>query len=144
MLLSYTVRQGRRKNSHFRILIARNLLKVSEEKMKKASEIIPVPEGLSEKSKTLWQNIVGKRASSPERLALLEVALRALDRADQAERQIEQEGLTCITPRSGISHANPLLKVERESRALFAKIWVQLGLRFDPVKTMKLEDFKFD
>ena len=32
------------------------------------------------------------------------------------------------TERSGVAHAHPLLKVERENRQLFLKIWAKLGL----------------
>jgi hypothetical protein len=112
--------------------------------MKELKEIIPVPPGLSEKSSTLWREIVPKRASSPSRLIFLETALRELDRADEANRLISEKGLICITPKSGVGHTNPLVKIELQSRALFAKLWVQLGLRNDPVKPTKFEDYKFE
>jgi hypothetical protein len=112
--------------------------------MKEVKKIIPVPPGLSEKSQTLWREIAGKRASSPSRLSLLEVALRALDRSDQAAELIGQQGLTSVTPRSGATHLNPLTKLEIENRSLFFKIMASLGLRFDPVKPAKFEDYKFE
>ena len=116
-------------------------IKSLEEKMKKTQEI-PPPEGLSEKARGLWLSVAGSRGSSPERLALLETGLKWLDRADEANRLIAEQGLICVTPRSGASHINPLVKIELQSRALFVKVWHELGLRFDPPKTAKLKDFK--
>lgn len=97
-------------------------------------KFLEVPVGLSEKSAGLWQEIAGFRASSPSRLSLLEVALRALDRSDQAAKLIEEQGLTILTSKSGVSHLNPLCKLEIENRSLFFKVMASLGLRFDPVK----------
>ena len=97
-------------------------------------KILEVPPGLSEKSQTLWKEIAGFRASSPSRLSLLEVALRSLDRSDQAAKLIEEQGLTLVTARSGQTHLNPLTKLEIENRSLFFKIMASLGLRFDPIK----------
>lgn len=110
--------------------------------MKEVKNIIEIPPGLSEKSQTLWREIAGKRASSLSRLSLIEVALRALDRSDQAARLIEEQGLTSVTPRSGAIHLNPLTKLEIENRSLFFKIMASLGLRFDPPKMARLEDLK--
>ena len=90
------------------------------------------PIHLSEKSKKLWTSVAGKRANSPEKLALIQVALENLDLADKCKKLIEQEGLTVVTPRSGCSHLNPLLKTMKESQQLFTKIWIAVGLKFDP------------
>lgn len=109
--------------------------------MKKIEEI-PPPEGISERSKSLWASVAGKRISSPERLALLETGLKELDRADEASKAILEEGMIVTTPKSGCAHLNPLIKVETQSRSLFTKIWHELGLRFDPPKMAKIEDFK--
>ena len=59
-------------------------------------------------------------------------ALRALDRADQAAAILEAEGLTFTTATTGAVHVHPLLKVERESRAMFAKLWADLHLDWSP------------
>lgn len=92
---------------------------------------IPPPH-LSDRAKCLWCSIVPSRARSAERLALLSVALESLDRADSARAEIDKTGMVCITKRSGVPHTNPLLKVEREARALFAKLWGQMNLQFSP------------
>jgi phage terminase small subunit len=93
----------------------------------------PPPEHLSEKSKTLWSSVVPSRGKSLGRLGLVTVALEALDRADEACAEIKRTGLTTITEKSGACHINPLLKLEKESRQMFAKIWVQLRLHLDPL-----------
>jgi hypothetical protein len=61
---------------------------------------------------------------------LLTVALEALTRAETAAKLIECEGMTSVTKTTGAIHLHPLVKVERESRALFAKIWSQLHLEW--------------
>ena len=44
---------------------------------------------------------------------------------------IAREGMMTKTVRSGVTHVHPAVKVEREARAQFAKIWIELGLRWD-------------
>jgi len=92
---------------------------------------IEVPSHLSEKSRKIWSEIVPLRASGAGRLALLTIALESLDRADEARKLISEQGLTSETKRTGAIHVNPLLKIERESKNLFVKIFNDLGLRFD-------------
>lgn len=89
------------------------------------------PEHLSARSQALWAAVVPSRARSAERLALLGVALEALDRADQARDAVAADGMVKVTPRSGMARLHPLLKVERESRQLFARIWSLLNLQWN-------------
>ena len=51
--------------------------------------------------------------------------------ADEARRAIETEGLVTTTKTTGAVHVHPLVKVEREARAQFMKIWGELQLRWD-------------
>lgn len=92
----------------------------------------PVPEPpahLSDRAKQLWRQVVPNRARSPERLAVVQAALEALDRADAAREAIEKEGMLL---RGGkIAHINPLLRVEKDNRQLFARLWTQLNLHRD-------------
>ena len=90
------------------------------------------PNDLSERSKSLWNAIIGRRVKSAGRTAQFLEALRALDRADEAREQIEKEELVIPSKNGGIPHQNPLLKIEQESRTLFNKIWSQLNLSWDP------------
>jgi hypothetical protein len=91
----------------------------------------PPPEDLSERSKALWSAVVVTRARSAGRLAVLEEALRSLDRADEARHLLAQQGLLNVTKTTGAVHLNPLSKVEKEHRGLFVQLWVGLGLNFD-------------
>lgn len=88
------------------------------------------PVHLSERSQALWREIVPRRARSPERLALLQAALEALDRADSARGAIEKDGLTITTETTGVRHMHPLLKVEADARRLFATLWRDLALHW--------------
>ena len=90
-----------------------------------------VPAGLSDRSKGLWIEITRTRAKSPGRLALLQVALEALDRADEASRLLAEQGLLVKTKTTGAVHLNPLAKLERESRQLFVRCWAALRLEWD-------------
>jgi P27 family predicted phage terminase small subunit len=95
------------------------------------TEVYQVPEHLSEKGKKLWCDIVPRRAKSPERLALLLAALEAMDRADSCRELIQHQGLTVTSDTTGIIHVHPLIRVEKEARTLFAKIWSDLSLTWD-------------
>ncbi len=88
------------------------------------------PAHLSERTKTLWAELVPERARSAGRLALLTAGLEALDRADAARTALGVN-LTTTTETTGAVHCHPLLKVEREARGQFAKIWADLGLGWD-------------
>jgi P27 family predicted phage terminase small subunit len=89
------------------------------------------PAHLSQASQALWRRIVPKRAKSPGRLALLTTALGALDRADAAGAVIEREGMVLTGKAGSLPHAHPLLRVEKDSRALFARCWADLHLGWD-------------
>lgn len=89
------------------------------------------PEHLSERAQSLWRSFVPSRCVSPGRLALLQAALEALDRADEARAEIATTGMTTTTKTTGAVHVHPLVKVERESRQQFSRIWADLGFGFD-------------
>jgi len=91
-------------------------------------EVPGPPEHLSQRTQILWRGIVPRRAISPERLALLQVALEALDRADAARQVITQEGMVTTTKTTGAVHVHPLVKVEREALGVFTRCWRALGL----------------
>jgi phage terminase small subunit len=90
------------------------------------------PSHLSPRSRQLWTAVVPHRAKSAPRLALLQAALEALDRADCAREAVEQHGMVSTTKTTGAVHINPLTKLERESRQQFARIWSELNLAYDP------------
>jgi hypothetical protein len=96
----------------------------------KQPQNIPTPENLSESSQLLWNQLAQEQARSPERRQLLIQALRSLDRAEACREAIEREGMT-LDGAGKISHANPLLKVEKDARAQFASLWKTLRLNFN-------------
>ena len=89
------------------------------------------PSHLSEDAQAIWRGVI-HRAQSPGRRVFVLQALEAWDRADQARRQIASEGLTTTTKSTGVVHVHPLVKVERDNRALFARLWKKLAFHFDP------------
>ena len=85
------------------------------------------PAHLSDRAKDLWRAVAGGREMSPGRLALFQTALECLDRADQARKAIDRDGLTFTTESTGAVHLNPIARIEKDSRSAFAKIWKTLG-----------------
>ncbi len=100
-------------------------------KTNKEQAVPAVPARLSKRSKALWRSVVPSRAKSAERQALVILALEALDAADECRARVRKEGLTVTTKRSGTVHVHPLVKVEKEQRALFAKVWGQLNFQWN-------------
>ena len=97
----------------------------------KITDYLP-PEHLSDRAKLIWRSVVPTRCKSPERLLFLEAALDAHDRAHEAAKIIAVEGMLTTTARTGVKHANPMVKIERESREQFAKLWKAMNLQFSP------------
>ncbi len=89
------------------------------------------PEHLSENSRALWCEIVPKQAKSPGRLALLAVALEALDRARQAQKVVDAEGMISKEEGAKMAHVHPALKIEKDARAQFLTAWKQLALSWN-------------
>jgi hypothetical protein len=89
------------------------------------------PEGLSLTSVALWSQVAGRRAKSPARLALVEQALRARDRAEQFRALLATQDLVTVTKTTGAVHVNPAVKAEKEAQQLFARIWIALHLEWD-------------
>lgn len=96
------------------------------------SEEFDPPGHLTARTQAIWQAVVPERARTTPRLAMVQTALEALDRADAARDVVEREGMTTKTKTTGAVHLHPLLRVERESRQLFAKLWKDLGLQTSP------------
>ena len=71
---------------------------------------------------------MAEKRVSPTRLALVQVALEALDRADLAREAIDREGMLTGGSENKMIHVNPLLRVEKDARGQFASIWHGLGL----------------
>lgn len=85
------------------------------------------PEHLSAPARKFWAAVVPLYVNSPGRLALLQVALEAQDRARACREEIGND-LTVVSARSGLSQPHPLLRVEAEAVRLFVGLLKQLGL----------------
>jgi phage terminase small subunit len=102
-------------------------------KEKRETERTPEPPpGLSERSQALWRELAaGGRVGSIGRQVMLQAALEALDRATEARRVVQRDGMTTTSPGSGVVHVHPLVKVEAEARRQFGSLWAALGLTWD-------------
>lgn len=89
------------------------------------------PDHLSERSNELWRYYVGNTVNSLAEISIFQGALEALDRADEARKIIDGEGLVNITKTTGAVHINPLTKLEKESREHFLKAMKTLNLHFE-------------
>ncbi|HWE52896.1 MAG TPA: hypothetical protein VG273_24095 [Bryobacteraceae bacterium] len=97
---------------------------------KQPSPAVP-PSHLTARSQALWLAIAPTQARSPGRRVLFEQALESLDRADAARTVIASEGMFSSTRTTGVAHAHPALRVEKECMAQFIKIWALLSLRWN-------------
>lgn len=89
------------------------------------------PSHLSDRAAALWRDVVPRRAKSPGKVVIVQSALEALDRADAARVAVEVAGMTTTTKTTGAVHVHPLVKVEREARGQFTKLWGELNLTHD-------------
>ena len=85
------------------------------------------PEGLQSRSQRLWSAVNKDFELAPHELALLEEALRALDRADQARTIVDEFGPVTVD-RFGQARVHPAVGVERDARGLFVRCLRELGL----------------
>lgn len=89
----------------------------------------PPPDHLSARAAALWASVVAAD-THPARAALIQTALEALDRADQARATLEREGLVLEpTRKTGFLHLHPCVKAEKDARQQFFAIWASLGTR---------------
>ncbi len=89
------------------------------------------PDYLSHESKDLWREVVPRHDRGPGWLVILTQALITWDRCEEARKELEVQGLTTVTEATGAVHLNPLVKVERECRQQFIRLWSELGLSWD-------------
>lgn len=102
-------------------------------KQQRPESIFPdPPDHLSGRSGELWRTVGPDAAKSIERRTLFQAGLEALDRADEARQIIQAEGIISKTTTTGALHAHPAVKVEREARAQFVRIWDLLNLKWNP------------
>lgn len=85
------------------------------------------PKHLSRDSRRLWADVTGAFVLEPHHLAILRVALEALDRAQQARAILAAEGLTFVD-KHGSPRAHPAASIERDNRMSFERLLRSLGL----------------
>src|SRR5205809_1219299 len=92
------------------------------------SESLPkAPAHLSRRMKSYWREIVGEFLLAPHQIELLRRGCEAADRADEARRIVEREGLT-VTDRYGQTKPHPAVNIERDARLAIARLIRELAL----------------
>ena len=93
--------------------------------MKKPCSGVPV--GLSDPAAAFWKSVTTNFELEDHHLQILQCACRALDRAAEAAALCNGEGIV-THDRWGQAKVHPAVLVERDNRALFAKLLRELGL----------------
>ena len=88
------------------------------------------PKGLRWAQRRLWRATTAAYACEPHHLAILEAALRELDRAERAEEMIAADG-EYVRDRYDNPKAHPALAVARSSRLAATRMFRELGLDLD-------------
>lgn len=100
----------------------------------KTTQKIKPPAHLSPAAKSLWKRICEEN-DLPDCAGqvLLESALSARDRWEEARRLIAREG--CVTcDRFGQKHAHPAVAIERDSKATMERAFRALHLDLEPLR----------
>lgn len=90
-------------------------------------ELPAAPEHLSERSSSLWADVVVEYDLAPHQLELLQRACEAADRADEARDLLAADGLV-VTDRYGQVKPHPAAAIERDSRIAEARLLRELAL----------------
>jgi phage terminase small subunit len=85
------------------------------------------PRHLSKKMKQFWTGVFELKNLQPYEALILEKACEAHDRAEQARHILKREGLT-YEDRFKMPRSPPEVAIERDSKALFAKLLKQIQL----------------
>jgi hypothetical protein len=88
------------------------------------------PKGLRLNQRRLWRSVIASYEVESHHLAILEAACRELDRAEEAEQMIADDG-AYQRDRYGGRKAHPALAVARSSRLAAARLLRELGLDLD-------------
>ncbi len=87
------------------------------------------PRHLSPASRRLWSSVVADFAleADPAALRLLTLACEASDRAEQARKLLDAEGIV-VTSARGDRRPHPAVAIERDARIATARLLRELGL----------------
>lgn len=89
------------------------------------------PEHLSPESAAWWRTVVRDFDLEPHALHLLQAACESWDRAQQARKEVAENGLT-YRAANGDLKCNPSVPIERDARRLFTQILRELDLDGTP------------
>ena len=89
------------------------------------------PQHLSKRSRAVWAEVDETFEIDAARRIMLQTALEALDRYNEAREKLNAEGV-CFTSETGVIHLHPATRIEKESRDGFIKAWRSLDLDMDP------------
>ena len=85
------------------------------------------PPYLSKQMKAFWSGVFELKNLQPYQILILAKACEAFDRGEQARRILKREGLT-YEDRFKQPRSRPEVAIERDSKALFAKLLSQIRL----------------
>ncbi|MGU3496410.1 P27 family phage terminase small subunit [Xanthobacteraceae bacterium A53D] len=85
------------------------------------------PRHLAAPTARWFRSVVAEFDLGDHHIHLLTLACEARDRAEQARKILEKEGVT-ILDRFGVPKAHPAIAIERDSRIGFARLLRELGL----------------
>ena len=88
------------------------------------------PRHLSTPSRKWWESVVNTYALEPHHLRLLTHAAESWDRAQEARKMVDSEGIV-VLDRFGQQKPHPAVAIERDSRLMFAKLLRELALDVD-------------
>lgn len=86
------------------------------------------PDGLSARSGALYVDVVSEYHLSSSEVEILRQACMSLDRADEAAAIVAADGPISVD-RYGSPKAHPAVDIEARSRAVFARLIAQLGVK---------------
>jgi P27 family predicted phage terminase small subunit len=92
------------------------------------------PAKLSAESKVWWKKLVAEFELDDAGLMVLESALEAHDRVRQAQALIAKDG-PVTEDRWGQKKMHPAVLIERDSKALVARLLKQLNLDLEPLQS---------
>jgi phage terminase small subunit len=101
------------------------------------------PRHLSRRSSEIWRSVVAEFRLERHELALLQSALEALDRAEEARATIEREEAYFRDFR-GQPKPHPALQQERDARRDFVHLLAELGLGGDRARREQDDDERFN
>ena len=95
--------------------------------MTKKQAKVKAPPHLRPATKRWFEGVAADYVLESHHLLLLELAARSWDRAEEARKLLDAEGLT-VTDRYGQTKPHPAVGVEKDSQLRFARLVRELGL----------------